>query len=130
MTAAFAHFLAERGFTLVIADRVGTPDLRAVWDAEAAQVGTAFVRWIGDDRNGPKGDRDLVVPQDEKLERWAAQLRAWDAAGITVFGYMHNPYEGHAPASVRRLGERLGEYLPPWPVGGPRDAFGRQMPLL
>jgi uncharacterized protein YecE (DUF72 family) len=130
MTPAFAHFLAERGFALVIADRVRTPDLRTVWDAEAAQVGMAFVRWIGDDRNGPKGDSELVAPQDEKLDQWAAQLRDWDEAGINVFGYMHNPYEGHAPASARRLGERLADRLPQWPSGDLEDDSGLQLPLL
>jgi uncharacterized protein YecE (DUF72 family) len=130
MTEAFAHFLAERGFALVLTDRVGTPDLRPLWEPEAAQVGMAFVRWIGDDRNGPKGDRELVAPQDEKLDRWAAQLSVWDAAGVTVFGYMHNPYEGHAPASVRRLGARLGERLPPWPVDPLPAESGPQLPLL
>jgi uncharacterized protein YecE (DUF72 family) len=130
MTEAFAHFLAERGFILVITDRIHTPDLRPIWDAEAAQVGTAFVRWIGDDKHGPQGDRELTAPQDEKLDRWAAQLRDWDDAGITVFGYMHNPYEGHAPESVRRLMSRLEGRIPPWPPGGTPDAEAAQLSLL
>jgi uncharacterized protein YecE (DUF72 family) len=37
--------------------------------------------------------------------------------GKAVFGYMHNPYEGHSPASVRRLRALLAESaaLPVWP---------------
>lgn len=130
MTPAFAHFLAERGFILVIADRVGTPDLRPIWEAEVAAVGMAFVRWIGDDRHGPQGDKELTAPQDEKLDRWAAQLRDWEEAGVSVFGYMHNPYEGHSPASVRRLMERLTGYLPPWPPAESADDGAAQLALL
>jgi uncharacterized protein YecE (DUF72 family) len=107
MTEAFARFLAERGLALVLADRKGTPDLYAVWQEVGANTGLAMIRWIGDDRNGPGGDRELSAPQDEKLDEWARRLIALEDAGMAVFGYMHNPYEGHSPASVRRLLARL-----------------------
>ncbi len=61
------------------------------------------IRWIGDDKNGPSGDRDLTNPRDDDLVRWAARIVALNAADVDVYGYMHNPYEGHSPASVRRL---------------------------
>ena len=63
--------------------------------------------------------------------RWAARLAVLARAGTTVYGYMHNPYEGHAPASVARLQARLAGQvdLPPWP---PQldDQSAQQMPLL
>jgi uncharacterized protein YecE (DUF72 family) len=118
MTAAFAAFLRERGLALTLVDRRATPDLYDVW-AEGALAGQgpafAYVRWIGDDRNGPKGDRELSQPRDADLERWAARLRDLVAAGIEVYGYMHNPYEGHAPGSVRRLRALLGDAAAPAP---------------
>jgi uncharacterized protein YecE (DUF72 family) len=120
MTLAFARFLADHGLALVLADRKGTPDLYDMWAEIGADTGLAMIRWIGDDRNGPKGDREISAPQDAKLDQWAARLLALEASGMAVFGYMHNPYEGHSPASVRRLLARLGE-REQWPPPDPGD---------
>jgi uncharacterized protein YecE (DUF72 family) len=128
MTAAFARFLAERGLLLALTDRVGTPDLFDLWAEVGAVAGGAFIRWIGDDRNGPKGDAELSAPQDAKLAQWAARLLALDDAGMTVHGYMHNPYEGHAPASIRRLLGYLGERAPVWGAGEPPTQVEAALP--
>jgi uncharacterized protein YecE (DUF72 family) len=120
MTAAFACFLAQRNMALALVDRVGSADLYDLW-MEQLDAGLApkfvMARWIGDDRNGPKGDRELTAPRELDLDRWAGRLVQLQEAGVEVFGYMHNPYEGHAPASVRRLQERLARKLalPAWP---------------
>ena len=132
MTAAFATFLAERNLALVLVDRVGTPDVYDFWRACVAQgkgPGFSFVRWIGDDRNGPTGDRDLQVLRDGDLARWVARIADLCQLGQSVYGYMHNPYEGHSPASVRRL-QALGEAtlpLAPWP---PDAEVSGQLALL
>jgi uncharacterized protein YecE (DUF72 family) len=132
MTSAFAHFLAERNMVLALVDRVDTPDLYEVWREASGQQGFVFVRWIGNDRNGPKGDRHLVSPVDSMLARWAQRIEDCLRLGLDVFGYMHNPYEGHAPASVRRLERQLAQRisLPKWPPSGlpPMDSI--QMNLL
>jgi len=123
MTASFARFLAERNFALVLVDRVATADLYATW-LECVDAGLgpdfAIIRWIGDDRNGPQGDRELQVLRDEDLARWADRIVELTGRGRTVYGYMHNPYEGHSPASVRRLRELLAGRagLPDWPPNG------------
>jgi uncharacterized protein YecE (DUF72 family) len=114
MTQAFARFLAERGIALVVADRKGTLDLFEVWAAVGAPTQLAMIRWIGDDRNGPQGDRELSAPQDAKLDEWAQRLVLLEDAGMAVYGYMHNPYEGHSPASIRRLLMRLGARAMEW----------------
>lgn len=121
MTSAFAAFLAERNFALALVDRVQTIDLFDVWWAQvAAGAGPdfAFIRWIGDDCNGPSGDRELQVLRDAELARWAERILRLTAYGKRIFGYMHNPYEGHAPASVRRLRALLAPHiaLPAWPL--------------
>jgi uncharacterized protein YecE (DUF72 family) len=122
MTPAFARFLADHGFALVLADRKGTPDLYEEWAEIGAATGLAMIRWIGDDRNGPQGDREISAPQDAKLDEWAARMAALEDAGMAVFGYVHNPYEGHSPATVRRLLERLGARAKAWP---PVEAEGQ-----
>lgn len=120
MTPAFAKFVAERGMAFVLVDRLHTPDLYDTWLSLVRTRATpnfALVRWIGDDKNGPSGDREISAPRDQELDRWAARLVELEQAGVAVYGYMHNPYEGHSPASLRRLQARLAAQvnLPTWP---------------
>lgn len=132
-TPAFSSFLAERGLALLLADRVNTPDMYNVWlDLSERDTSPDFVliRWIGDDKNGPTGDRELTEPRDADLARWAERLIELHELGIDVYGYMHNPYEGHAPGSVHRLEALLRQEidLPIWsplpPAAGQLSLFG------
>ncbi len=132
MTPAFAAYVAERGFALVLADRQGAPDLYDTW-LEIVQAGKAppfaFIRWIGDDRNGPEGDREIQQPRDQELATWAERLAGLAGHGLDVYGYVHNPYEGHSPATVRRLLALFPPTAPlaDWPQG---EQDAGQMPLL
>lgn len=135
MTPAFAAYLAERGLAYVLVDRVETIDAFGFWWALVEQGKTppfALVRWIGDDKDGPKGNDVLVAPSDEQLEQWAERLTQLQNAGLDVYGYMHNPYEGHSPASLRRLQERLAHHttLPPWPPDDANRTPPAQMTLF
>lgn len=129
MTDAFATFVAERGMALVLVDREGAPDLFHAWEAARQQSAApnsraapdfAFIRWIGDDRNGPQGNREIENPRDADLARWAQRIVDYHNSGIHVFGYVHNPYEGHSPESVRRLWAQIGQQVQPpsWPPAG------------
>lgn len=133
-TPAFAAFLAQRGLALLLVDRVNTPDRYGAW-FDLIEAGKApnfvVIRWIGDDKTGPTGDRELTDPRDADLERWARRLITLHERDIDVYGYMHNPYEGHAPASVRRLEALLRREiaLPDWsppatPSSGQLSLFG------
>ena len=120
MTPAFAKFLLERKIALVLVDRVNTPDLFSVW-MEAVetnpQVDFSMIRWIGDDQDGPSGNQEISAPRDGELDRWADRIVQLAQRGQSIYGYMHNPYEGHSPASVQRLLTRLADKIPhpPWP---------------
>jgi len=132
LTASFARFVAERSFALVLVDRIATADLYAIWlECIDAGLGADFslIRWIGDDRTGPQGDRALQVLRDNDLGRWCQRIGELVHRGRTVFGYMHNPYEGHSPASVRRLRNLLAGRvrLPDWP---PAAGFVDQLSLF
>ncbi len=125
MTEAFARFLAERGMSLVVVERTGTPDHFEAWRAArpllASTAGACpflFVRIIGNDRDNLPSDREIQRPQDEILDRWAARLAQELEQGSDVFTYVHNPFEGHSPASVRRLLARI-DPLYPIPVWSP-----------
>lgn len=108
MTPAFAAFLAERGMALAIVDRAHAPpvDLHALWLDALNVAGAprfAFLRWIGDDVAWRDADGAIVNPRPDDLARWAQHLAQMARQGIEIFGYMHNPYEGHSPASLRTL---------------------------
>lgn len=123
MTPAFADFLGERGMAYVLVVRENTPDAYDFW-GELATAGRVpnftLIRWIGDDKNGPTGNDALVAPRDAELDHWAERLVHLQQLGMSVYGYMHNPFEGHSPASLRRLQERLGALttLAAWPPPG------------
>ncbi len=123
MTPAFAGFLAQRGMAYVLVDRVNTRDLFTDWlqlVTTQQAPNFALIRWIGDDKDGPTGNDALVAPRDAQLDQWAERLHTLYAAGIDLYGYMHNPYEGHSPASIERLYKRLEGLipLPDWPPAG------------
>lgn len=135
MTPAFATYLAERGLAYVLVDREDTPDTFALWwelieGGKAPQF--ALVRWIGDDKEGPQGNDVLVAPRDAQLQQWTVRIAQLHNAGIHFFGYMHNPYEGHSPASLRRLQAYLARHLPlsPWPPPGAASEPPAQMTLF
>lgn len=153
LTPAFARFVAERGLALVLGDRIIparnqppgpegrlAPDLFEDWFALIAE-GIAprhtLVRWIGDNRdsvwaNPEDRNRKFVFARDERLDLWAQRLSLLEQKEIEIFGYMHNPYEGHAPISLGRLRERLERLvpLPTWPPDGWVDTPAEQMLLF
>jgi uncharacterized protein YecE (DUF72 family) len=114
MTAGFATFLAERGFALALVERTHNPpvELHALWQ-EVVEGGAApsfaYMRWIGDDRDGPQGDDRVQFPRPTELATWAQRIDALSRRGITCYGYAHNPFEGHAPATARSLRALLAQ---------------------
>ena len=145
LTPAFAAFVAERGMALALTDRWvrednPAPDMAPAWLELVAQNKTppfAFLRWIGNNPKGPWSDpaqrnREFVAPRDVQLDRWAQRIVTLWQAGIHVFGYMHNPYEGYSPTSVERLRARLAPNvpLPEWPPTGWHAAPPDQLSLF
>lgn len=119
MTDAFARFLAERGMTLTVVARTGQPDLFPHWQAQLALPATSrylFLRLIGNDREKLPHDREIQRPQDALLDQWAERIAMLLQDDIPVYAYVHNPFEGHSPATVRRLWARIHQTTPltPW----------------
>ena len=52
----------------------------------------ALIRWIGDDRNSPQGDRELQVLRGADLAPLGRRIAELTGRGRTVYGYMQ-PYE-------------------------------------
>ena len=115
MTPAFVQFLMERQIGFVTVERVGQPDTFSHWQAAAESADPTIplhIRLIGRDRDPLPDDRLLRRPQDKLLDKWAQRIAAVLQAGRDVYCYVHNPFEGHAPETVRRLRARVGELLP------------------
>jgi uncharacterized protein YecE (DUF72 family) len=96
-TAAFTDLLREHAISLVVADTAGRwPLLR---DVTADLV---YVRLHGDVELYTSGYTD------EALDRWAAEIRAWTAAGLDVQVHFDNDVKVRAPFDAINLAARLG----------------------
>ena len=95
-TAAFPDLLREHAISLVVADTAGRwPLLREV------TADLVYVRLHGDVELYTSGYTD------EALDRWAADIRTWVAAGLDVHVHFDNDVKVHAPYDAIRLAERL-----------------------
>jgi uncharacterized protein YecE (DUF72 family) len=67
-----------------------------------------YIRWLGRREDIPDDDYSRIrIHRDVQLDAWAGQVARYLGAGITVYGYFNNHYQGHSPASVRALQSRL-----------------------
>jgi uncharacterized protein YecE (DUF72 family) len=94
--AAFPDLLRKHAISLVVADTAGRwPLLR---DVTADLV---YVRLHGDVELYTSGYTD------EALDKWAAEIRSWTAAGLDVQVHFDNDVKVHAPYDAIHLAERL-----------------------
>jgi uncharacterized protein YecE (DUF72 family) len=49
------------------------------------------------------------INRDAQLDSWSEQIRSYVKAGLIVYGYFNNHYQGHSPASVRAMQLRLSD---------------------
>ena len=94
--------LQRHGVALCLVQHAWMP---ALDEATAAFV---YIRWLGRREEIPDDDFSHVrINRDAQLDRWAEQIKGYLKAGLTVYGYFNNHYQGHSPASVRALQARL-----------------------
>jgi uncharacterized protein YecE (DUF72 family) len=94
--AAFPDLLREEHVALVVADTAGRwPLLREVTSD------LVYVRLHGDVELYTSGYTD------EALERWAAEMRSWLAAGLDVQVHFDNDVKVHAPFDAISLAQKL-----------------------
>lgn len=121
MEPATWRLLGELGMTLAVSvgPWLGERDARAV----VAEVpgSLLYLRWLGTPRR--QADlTDLVAERDAELSAWAERIRSLPFED--VYAFFNNDYQGHGPASARRLQALLGQD----PAGSP-DA-GSQLELF
>jgi uncharacterized protein YecE (DUF72 family) len=66
-----------------------------------------YARW---NRSGMlfNGYAEIQYDRSDALDRWAGVLSSLPPRVQTVYGYMADEFAGHAPTSLRMLGNRLG----------------------
>ena len=81
------------------------------WDVYARLMGV-LERKYGEDGRNKYRYRRLMWPRDTALESWSVRLRQAAEEHRRIFVAVSNHYEGFAPHTAQRLGERLGLSYP------------------
>jgi uncharacterized protein YecE (DUF72 family) len=76
--------------------------------AERPTAPFAYVRWMGPDRRLVDYSH-VQVSREEELGVWSYALQELRGRVREIFGYFNNHFQGHAPESVRRMQQRLGQ---------------------
>jgi uncharacterized protein YecE (DUF72 family) len=77
--------------------------------------------------------RELMWPRDSALDSWVVRVNQAATEHRRIFVAVSNHYEGFAPHTARRLGDRLGFSFPApefGPAGETAEGGGGQMDLL
>ncbi len=96
-TPTFCELLRAHDIGMVVADSAGTWPM---FDEVTSDL--VHVRLHGDTELYASGYGEAA------LDRWAAKVRAWDAAGLDVLVYFDNDIKVHAPFDAIALQQRLG----------------------
>lgn len=83
---------------------LGEPEARAM--ADRIRGSLLYLRWLGTPRRQAELG-DVVAKRDRELVVWADRIRGLDVA--EVYAFFNNDYQGHSPASARRLQALLGQ---------------------
>lgn len=71
----------------------------------------AYLRFLGDRQ--VKVYDHVQIDRTRSMDVWERLIRQLRGAVRDIYGYANNHYEGHSPATVRRLAARIGEDVPP-----------------
>ena len=114
--------LEETGTTLALSmgPWLGEAEARSL--AGEAPGSALYLRWMG----APSRRRDvagLVTARDREIEAWVRRLEGLELD--TAFAFFSNDYQGHSPASARRLQSLLGQTpVPPRELSPQQELFG------
>src|SRR5512139_3510765 len=88
--------LQQQGVALCLVQHAWMPKL------DEATAPFTYIRWLGRREDIPDDDfSHMRINRDAQLDSWAEQVTRYLHAGLTVYGYFNNHYQGHSPSSVR-----------------------------
>ncbi|MBM3129230.1 MAG: DUF72 domain-containing protein [Chloroflexi bacterium] len=99
---AFFDLLEQQRVALALSDYGSMPrSARATTDF-------AYVRLLGNRKDITDEQFDRVrLNRDADLDRWSDLIVALNEKGVMTWCFVNNHYQGHSPATVRALGERI-----------------------
>jgi uncharacterized protein YecE (DUF72 family) len=100
--------LQNRGIALALVEGRWVRRERMLELAGQPTAPFAYVRWMGPDRRLTDYSR-IQVDRERELALWSEALAGLRRRVRTVYGYVNNHFQGHGPASARRLQELLGQ---------------------
>lgn len=100
---AFFELLNRHRVALALTDYAYMPRLDRV------TTDFAYFRWLGSRKDVPDNQYQQVrIKRDKELDHWSKVLARLADQGVNIWGFANNHYQGHSPATVHSLMERLG----------------------
>lgn len=115
--------LSDAGVGRALSDGPWIPRERVMAEALRPTADLAYFRWLGR-RPDVAAYTHVQIDRSAEIAAWSVVLERLRTQVREIFGYFNNHYEGHSPASARRLLRELGE-----PVIEP-DALDPQLSLF
>ena len=102
LTDEFFALLTQHRVALALADYAYMPQLDRV------TTDFAYIRWLGNRKDVPDDAYDRVrINRDKELDRWARVINRLRGQNVDIWGFANNHYQGHSPATIRALMERV-----------------------
>ena len=100
---AFFDLLAQHRVALALEDYAYMPKV------DRATTDFVYIRWLGNRKDIPDDHYESVrIDRDAELDRWSDLITQFFEKDVTVWGFANNHYQGHSPATVRSIMERIG----------------------
>ncbi|MBC7564366.1 MAG: DUF72 domain-containing protein [Gemmatimonadaceae bacterium] len=115
--------LREYNVALTLTDARWIPRKQMLALAENPTSDTAYLRWMGPNRDFTDYSH-IQVDRTRELHAWANAITGLTERVKTIYGFVNNHFSGHSPESVRQLQRLLGQ-TPVTP-----DQLGEQMTLF
>ena len=100
--------LSRAGAGHALSDGPWIPRDRVMAAARQPTAELAYFRWLGH-RPHVSAYTHVQVDRSAEIVAWSVVLEALAKQVREIYGYFNNHYEGHSPASARRLMQQLGE---------------------
>lgn len=115
------RLLRETGTALALSTGPWLDEATARSLAPEAPGPMLYLRWLGTPAG--RDPASLVTARSRELEAWARTMATLDVE--QVYAFFSNDYQGHSPASARRLQALLGQRtVPPHELSPQRELFG------
>lgn len=115
--------LREYNVALTLTDARWIPRKQMLALAETPTSQTAYLRWMGPNRDFTDYSH-IQVDRTRELSAWATAIKGLQTRVKTIYGFVNNHFSGHSPESVRQLQRLLGQ-TPVMP-----DQLGEQISLF